>query len=261
MKAIGNLLLAILGIILISFSLKLLIIDKSEYGIGIVFVALVFGSLLIYPSVKKNITFKNKRFIKDLLLVLLGVIFIAFSLKLLIIDKSDEYAQIIGGLVFGLLMIYPSFKKDSASNVEKFVEKENIEVVIWWKRLISFLIDFIVLCFIYSITMTIILKFFQIRIDKLYGGPLTISPFFVFYYTVQEYLFQTTIGKLPFRLKVVSTKSNAFIDKEAGSNPTFFQILIRSLTRLLFVIDIFFFFFKRPIGLHDITSKTIVIKK
>ena len=39
MKAIGKLLLAILGIILISFSLKLLIIDKSEYGIGIVFVA------------------------------------------------------------------------------------------------------------------------------------------------------------------------------------------------------------------------------
>ena len=86
--------------------------------------------------------------------------------------------------------------------------------------------------------MTIILKFFQIRIDKLYGGPLTISPFFVFYYTVQEYLFQTTIGKLPFRLKVVSTKSNAFIDKEAGSNPTFFQILIRSLTRLLFVNNV-----------------------
>jgi len=74
-------------------------------------------------------------------------------------------------------------------------------------------------------------------------------------------MFQTTIGKLPFRLKVVSTKSNAFVEKEAGSNPTFFQVLIRSLTRLLFVIDIFFFFFKRPIVLHDITSKTIVIKK
>jgi len=66
---------------------------------------------------------------------------------------------------------------------------------------------------------------------------------------------------LPFKLKVVSTKPNAFVKTEAGSNPAFFQVLIRSLTRLLFAIDIFFFLFKRPIGLHDIISKTIVIKK
>ena len=202
--------------------------------------------------------------IRNLLSAIIGVIFIAFLLKLLIIDKNDEYVRIFGGVVFSLLLIYPLFKKNkknTTTNVEEFIESEKIIGVIWWKRLISFLIDFIILLFIYSITMTIILKFFQVRIDKLYGGPLTISPFFVFYYTVQEYLFQTTIGKLPFRLKVVSTKSNAFVEKEAGSNPTFFQILIRSITRLLFVIDIFFFFFKRPIGLHDITSKTIVIKK
>lgn len=201
------------------------------------------------------------RGIKNLLIGLIGIIFIGMSLKLLLVDNSDEYVKMISATLFGLFLIYPIFKKDTTTDVEKFIENQNIEVVIWWKRLISFLIDFIVLCFIYSITMTILLKFFQIRIDKLYGGPLTISPFFVFYYTVQEYLFQTTIGKLPFRLKVVSTKSNAFIEKEAGSNPTFFQVLIRSLTRLLFVIDIFFFFFKRPIGFHDITSKTIVIKK
>ena len=198
---------------------------------------------------------------KNLLFGITGILFIAVSLKSLLIDSSDEYMKMIGGVLFGLFLIYPIFKKNNQTDVEKFIESEKIIGVIWWKRLISFLIDFIILLFIYGITMTIILKFFQVRVDKLYGGPLTISPFIVFYYTVQEYLFQTTIGKLPFRLKVVSTKSNAFIDKEAGANPTFFQVLIRSLTRLVFVVDIFFFLFKRPIGLHDITSKTIVIHK
>ena len=109
--------------------------------------------------------------------------------------------------------------------------------------------------------MAFIWEFFEIRLDKLYNSLIVLSPFVVFYYTIQEYLFQTTIGKVPFKLKVISTKSNPFFKKEGGSNLTFFQVLIRSLTRLLFVIDIFFFFFKRPIGLHDITSKTIVIKK
>mgnify|MGYP006079527859 CR=1 FL=1 len=199
--------------------------------------------------------------IKNLLLAILGLIFIAFSVKLLIIDKSDKYAQIIGGVVFGLLMIYPSFKKDATTDVEKFVEKENIEIVIWWKRLLVFLIDFVILTLIYSTTMSLINLLFEIRLDKLYDPLIVFSPFVVFYYTIQEYLFQTTIGKLPFKLKVVSTKSNAFVKTEAGSNPTFFQVLIRSLTRLLFAIDIFFFLFKRPIGLHDIISKTIVIKK
>ena len=199
--------------------------------------------------------------IKNLLLAILGLIFIAFSVKLLIIDKSDKYAQIIGGVVFGLLMIYPSFKKDATTDVEKFVEKENIEIVIWWKRLLVFLIDFVILFFIYLTTMNFIFNVFEIRLDQLYNPLLLLSPFVVFYYTIQEYLFQTTIGKLPFKLKVVSTKPNAFVKTEAGSNPAFFQVLIRSLTRLLFAIDIFFFLFKRPIGLHDIISKTIVIKK
>ena len=205
--------------------------------------------------------------IGNLLSAIIGLIFIAFLLKLLIIDKSDEYVRIFGGVVFSLLLMYPLLKKSKknkkniATNVEEFIESEKIIGVIWWKRLIGFLIDFIIILFFYSITMAFIWEFFEIRLDKLYNSLIVLSPFVVFYYTIQEYLFQTTIGKVPFKLKVISTKSNPFFKKEGGSNLTFFQILIRSLTRLLFVIDIFFFFFKRPIGLHDITSKTIVIKK
>lgn len=198
---------------------------------------------------------------KNLLFGITGILFIAVSLKSLLIDSSDEYMKMIGGVLFGLFLIYPIFKKNNQTDVEKFIESKNIIGVIWWKRLITFFIDFIILLFFYSITMIFILKLFETRLDKLYNPLFLFSPFVVFYYTIQEYLFQTTLGKLPFKLKVISTKSNPLLKKEAGSNPTFFQILIRSLTRLVFVVDIFFFLFKRPIGLHDITSKTIVIHK
>lgn len=198
---------------------------------------------------------------KNLLFGITGILFIAVSLKSLLIDSSDEYMKMIGGVLFGLFLMYPIFKKNNQTDVEKFIESKNIIGVIWWKRLITFFIDFIILLFFYSITMIFILKLFETRLDKLYNPLFLFSPFVVFYYTIQEYLFQTTLGKLPFKLKVISTKSNPLLKKEAGSNPTFFQILIRSLTRLVFVVDIFFFLFKRPIGLHDITSKTIVTHK
>ena len=198
---------------------------------------------------------------KNLLFGITGLLFITVSLKSLLIDKSDEYMKIIGCVLFGLFLMYPIFKKNDQTGVEKFIESKNIIGVIWWKRLITFLIDFFIILFFYSITMILISKFFETRLDKLYNPLILISPFAVFYYTIQEYLFQTTLGKLPFKLKVISIKSNPLLKKEAGSNPTFFQILIRSLTRLVFVVDIFFFLFKRPIGLHDIISKTIVIHK
>ena len=205
--------------------------------------------------------------IGNLLLAILGIILISFSLKLLLIDKSDEYAQIIGGVVFGLLMIYPSFKKDGASNVEKFVEKENIEVVIWWKRLIGFIIDYTVIILLYSVIAMLILPLITNLLninnsdDIGFVFWILFLLIFVFYYIIQEYFFKTSIGKLAFKLKIVSTKANLSLGLEKGANPTLFQVFVRTIVRLLFFIDIFFFLFKRPIGLHDIISKTIVIKK
>ena len=58
--------------------------------------------------------------IRNLLSAIIGVIFIVFLLKLLIIDKSDEYVRIFGGVVFSLLLIYPLFKK------KKVIKQENI---------------------------------------------------------------------------------------------------------------------------------------
>jgi uncharacterized RDD family membrane protein YckC len=190
--------------------------------------------------------------VKNLLFILIGSMMILGAFKLLLIDGSNEYAKILGLLTFGVIFIYPSLKKDSKTESEKFTEKENIDIPIWWKRLIGFIIDYIIIAFIFSTTLFIIEKIYGVRISRLYNPLLLLSPFIVFYYGIQELLFNTSIGKMVFKLKVVSAITN---DK-----PTLMQVVIRSFSRLI-PIDIFFYIVKRPIGLHDIISKTVVIKK
>lgn len=91
------------------------------------------------------------RGIKNLLIGLIGIIFIVVSLKELLIDNSDEYVKMIGATLFGLFLIYPIFKKDTTTDVEEFIKNQNIEVVIWWKRLIGFIIDYTVIILLRAI--------------------------------------------------------------------------------------------------------------
>ena len=97
------------------------------------------------------------RGIKNLLIGLIGIIFIGVSLKLLLVDNSDEYVKMIGATLFGLFLIYPIFKKDTTTDVEKFIENQNIEVVIWWKRLVGFIIDYTVIILLNSVIAMLIL--------------------------------------------------------------------------------------------------------
>ena len=207
------------------------------------------------------------RGIKNLLIGLIGIIFIVVSLKELLIDNSDEYVKMIGATLFGLFLIYPIFKKDTTTDVEEFIKNQNIEVVIWWKRLIGFIIDYTVIILLNSVIAMLIIplitNLLKINNSEDIGFVFWVLflLIFIFYYMIQEYFFKTTIGKLAFKLKIVSAKTNISLGSEKTKNPTLFQIFVRTIVRLLFFIDIFFFLFKRPIGLHDIISKTIVIKK
>ena len=207
------------------------------------------------------------RGIKNLLIGLIGIIFIGVSLKLLLVDNSDEYVKMIGATLFGLFLIYPIFKKDTTTDVEKFIENQNIEVVIWWKRLVGFIIDYTVIILLNSVIAMLILPLITSLLNINNSGDIgfvfwvLFLIIFIFYYMIQEYFFKTTIGKLAFKLKIVSAKTNISLGSEKTKNPTLFQIFVRTIVRLLFFIDTFFFLFKRPIGLHDIISKTIVIKK
>lgn len=182
----------------------------------------------------------------------IGMIFYVFYNLLGFSGKDYDNETMFGGIIFGLLLIWISFKKDKKTTVENFVEEENITIPLWWKRLIGFLMDFIIILVIYSLFVSISTQIYNTRIDKIYSPLFLFSPFIVFYYSLQEYLFNSSIGKMIFKLKIVSAKTNR--------KPTFSQILIRSISRLI-PIDIFFYLFKRPIGLHDIISKTVVIKK
>jgi uncharacterized RDD family membrane protein YckC len=190
--------------------------------------------------------------IKNLFFIIIGSIMILISLKLLITDKSNEYVQIIGGICLGMLFIYPSLKKDSKTTSEIFVEKEDLEIPIWWKRLIGYIIDYIIILIIYSLTINLISQAYEVRLFNTIALAAPFYIFYIFYYFIQEYIFNTSIGKLIFKLRVVSAVK--------GDKPTFTQIIIRTFTRLI-PIDIFFFFTKRPIGLHDIVSKTVVLIK
>lgn len=192
--------------------------------------------------------------IGNLLYGILGIGFILFAIYNFLGFSDIKYGSgaIFTGMTLGLFLIWISFKKDKKTISEKFIEKENLEMPIWWKRLISFIIDFFIIVVIYSITINLITKTYNIRLDKLFSPLVIFAPFLIFYYFIQEYAFNTSIGKLIFRLRVVSA-----IEYE---KPTLTQVLIRSFIRVI-PIDLFFFFTKRPIGLHDIVSKTVVLIK
>ena len=192
--------------------------------------------------------------ILNLLSGILGVVIIFIILCDVsgLINSKLEPETIYGGLTFSIFLIWVSLKKNKTTTTETFFEKENIEIPIWWKRFLGFSIDFFIIVIIYALIGGAISNIFKVRIDLLYGPILLFSPLFVLYYSIQEYFFKTSIGKSIFKLKVVSTDENR--------QPSFFQIIIRTLSKFfLGHINFWFFTVKKPIGLHDILSKTGVV--
>lgn len=72
---------------------------------------------------------------------------------------------------------------------------------------------------------------------------------YISYYILFEYLTQTTIGKMLTVTKVVSKK---------GGRPSFYQIVIRSLARLI-PLESLSFLGARSVGWHDEISGTLVV--
>jgi uncharacterized RDD family membrane protein YckC len=185
---------------------------------------------------------------------ILGIVILTIIICDLIglIDLYLDGETVFGALTSGLFLIWVSLKKNKTVT-ENYFENVKIDVPFWWKRFIGFLVDFIIIVFIYFILFSTVYKLYNIRIDKLYNPLIIIFIFSLFYYCILEYIFLTTIGKLIFKLKVVSAVTN--------QKPTFIQIIIRTLSRFVFHLDFFSFLFKRPIGLHDILSKTAVVDR
>jgi hypothetical protein len=70
------------------------------------------------------------------------------------------------------------------------------------------------------------------------------------YYFLQEYFFNKTIGKFITKTEIITDYKN--------KKYYFFQILIRTITRLI-ILDIFSYLFTNK-GLHDLCAKTEIAK-
>ena len=193
--------------------------------------------------------------ILNLLLGILGivVIFVILCVFLGLINYDLEPETIFGGLTWAIFFIAVSLKKNK-TETEIFFEQDNIDKPIWWKRFVGFVIDFSIVTIIYLILVLSLSEMFGNRIDFECGPVLIFSVLYLLYFSIQEYFFKTSIGKSVFKLKVVNT----YLDKHL----TFTQIVIRNLTKFFLIhINFFFFMVKKPIGLHDILSKTAVVYK
>jgi len=116
-------------------------------------------------------------------------------------------------------------------------------------RLAHLILDNIFSYFIFLAIGTLMMFTLKENIAAVIMVPFTFLYFFL-YYLVPEFYWQKTIGKLITKTKVV---------REDGNRPTFGQILIRTLARLI-PFEVFSFLFT-PIGWHDSLSKTIVVPK
>lgn len=113
------------------------------------------------------------------------------------------------------------------------------------RRIINFLIDSLVFfgLTILSIWVT------RSKIDPIQARYFFIAFYFIYYLTF-EYAFGKTVGKFITKTKVVSS--------ENLTRPTFIQILIRTISR---IIPFYFIsYLMTGKGMHDHFSKTILIK-
>lgn len=191
--------------------------------------------------------------IENLFFGILGIGFIAFAIYSILFPNPNR--DMSGGAIFGLFtfgafLLWSTLKGNKKTTVEKFIEKYNVNLPLWGERVLSFVIDFIIVLIIYSLSIIFIDAVFDVRLDKLYDSLIVFLPFFVFYYSIQEFLYETTIGKRVFKLKVISTNEKVKLSFE--------QVFIRAMI-VLIPLNFFFFLSNKPIGLHDILSKTIVV--
>ena len=137
-----------------------------------------------------------------------------------------------------------SFKKTQKEKVDSNVVRSGI-------RFLNFMIDTLVWAVLATITISIIQFLFNFsnKIIIQFYESIVIFGTYISYYTIMEMKFRKTIGKFITKTKVV---------KLNGENPNKFDIISRTLYRLIPFDQLSFLFVKN--GIHDFLSKTKVIK-
>lgn len=153
------------------------------------------------------------------------------------------------GVVFASIPIFD--KTHTMENTSPKVSE--MLPAIWWRRLIGFIIDNIILQLIFFVVFVILELIWPGILSTMDGVVFMISIFIVLtYYFALEWLGHTTIGKWIVGLKVVTR------DKKYDKQGMVKKIAIRTLCRFI-PFDHFSFISTYPNGWHDTISGTRVV--
>jgi uncharacterized RDD family membrane protein YckC len=100
------------------------------------------------------------------------------------------------------------------------------------------------------ITLVTLISFRITLLSNIYLLLTTLCFFAFFYYFVSEKYFGKTIGKY---------FTNTSVYTREGKLPSNKQLIIRTLSRLIPIDSLSFLISKKPIGIHDLLSKTVVV--
>lgn len=144
---------------------------------------------------------------------------------------------------------------ENSYNKELATLLKDLTPAIWWKRLLTFIIDRIVLYAIFFL-WGFIAGTTGLGLDLLYEiadnrllDILVTALVYVVYCGILEYASGKTIGKILLKTRVV---------RADGSKPDLITIIKRSLSRII-PFDVFSFLSNNPRGWHDSISDTIVV--
>lgn len=147
---------------------------------------------------------------------------------------------------------FEQVKNDLTNRIEeqKELDTKKVNPLV---RIIHFLVDttlfFIILIFLYSI-LGLLINFSGNEMLFKFWNYLILAIAFLGYYIFMEAKYQTTVGKIITKTKVVT---------KDGKKPEFTNIVRRTLFRLIPVDQISFLFLSE--GFHDYLSETTIVKK
>jgi len=147
---------------------------------------------------------------------------------------------------------FEQVKNDLTNRIEeqKELDTKKVNPLV---RIIHFLVDttlfFIIAIFLYSI-LGLLINFSGNETLFKFWNYLILAIAFLGYYIFMEAKYQTTVGKIITKTKVVT---------KDGKKPEFTNIVRRTLFRLIPVDQISFLFLSE--GFHDYLSETTIVKK
>jgi hypothetical protein len=231
------------------------VVDSNSYWIDLTSFAFAFICLVIFlmmTHTKKNLGTYLRSITYSIIVIIILLVINECSIIYISQSIIDENIMLKPTINYGFfyytptLLIFPIFLKQFTTliNGNTFIYK--------YKYLADLKLDIRILRLmakIMDILLVIFLAYFFSKIIVIHPDFNMMALCWIFVYSFAvEYSFGTSIGKLLFGLKVISTSEK----KLSGA-----KILLRTLCRLIPLYSITILFNKK--GIHDYISKTMVV--